>query len=516
MPMGPPKWSSTMVVSGNARARLMASGIWVWAHQTSKLSLRGAEMLEARAEVVAQQQALGRVGAVVLDVGARVPEGAAPDAAEAPAAGRDLRVEDVGGGIADAQVDGADDAGGDPGLAVGARRAHGGDAVHELGLADAAIVLGAVGLEHGPAFDEHGRDDVVPAVDVGQHLVEQIALLHARPCGTPRGDDAGRRSAGRARARPPRPCSARLGSSNARPRGVLLQPGFPDSLAARGGKFDMQDRSSTDTCGAGSTRTPFAQGWMTPTSKVGHGWDRERDRGGLCGDRRRLGGLRAGEPPERGRRARRAAGGGADRLASDDPRAGGRAEAALQSARQLELRHRPRARRRRPPDPLAARARARRLELDQRHAVDPRQPRRLRRLVADGLQGLVVRRGDAALQVDRALRAGRRRAPRQVRGRSWSRTTAPPSTSRIASWRRRSRPASRSPATSTAASRKASAIRRCRATAASAAPPRAPSWRRPRGGRTCASRPMRSRRGCCSTASAARASHSARRARTGR
>ena len=64
---------------------------------------------------------------------------------------------------------------------------------------------------------------------------------------------------------------------------------------------------------------------------------------------------------------------------------------------------------------LAARARARRLELDQRHALDPRQSGRLRRLVADGLQGLVVRRGDAALQVDRALCTGRGRAARQER-----------------------------------------------------------------------------------------------------
>ena len=62
---------------------------------------------------------------------------------------------------------------------------------------------------------------------------------------------------------------------------------------------------------------------------------------------------------------------------------------------------------------LAARARARRHEFDQRHALDPRQSRRLRWLVADGLQGLVVRRGAALFQVDRALCAGRGRAARQ-------------------------------------------------------------------------------------------------------
>ena len=85
------------------------------------------------------------------------------------------------------------------------------------------------------------------------------------------------------------------------------------------------------------------------------------------------------------------------------------------------------------------------------------------------------------LQVDRALRAGRRRAPRQDRADPGRGLPHDARTSRIASWKPPSRPASRSPATSTAARRRASATRRCRATAASAARPRAPSWRRPRG-----------------------------------
>ena len=120
-------------------------------------------MLEAGAEVVAQQQALGRLVRWFSTAGTRVPEGAAPDAAEAAAAGGDLRVEHAGGRIADAQVDRADDAGGDARLAVAAGGAHRGDAVDELGLADAAESLGAVGLEHRAALDEHGRDDVVAA-----------------------------------------------------------------------------------------------------------------------------------------------------------------------------------------------------------------------------------------------------------------------------------------------------------------------------------------------------------------
>jgi hypothetical protein len=112
-------------------------------------------------------------------VRARVPERAAADAAKAAAAGRDLRVQHVGGLVADPQVDGADDSRRDPGLAVGARRAHGGDAVDELGLPDAAIGFQSVRLEHGAAFDEHGRHHVVPAGEVVEDFVEQVALLLA-------------------------------------------------------------------------------------------------------------------------------------------------------------------------------------------------------------------------------------------------------------------------------------------------------------------------------------------------
>src|SRR5262245_15217447 len=114
-----------------------------------------------------------------------MPEGAAPDAAKAAAAGGDVRVENLGGPIADAQVDGADDAGGDAGRAVAARGAHGGNAVDELGLADRAEGLGPVGPEHGAAFDEDGGDDVVSTGDVRADLVQEVALLHSAFAGVP-------------------------------------------------------------------------------------------------------------------------------------------------------------------------------------------------------------------------------------------------------------------------------------------------------------------------------------------
>ena len=207
---------------------------------------------------------------------------------------------------------------------------------------------------------------------------------------------------------------------------------------------------------------------------------------------------------------------GPTRLASDDPRAGGRPEAALQPAGQLELHHRPRARHRRPPDPLAARARARRLELDQRHALDPRQSGGLRRLVADGLQGLVVRRGDALFQVDRALCARRGRAAGKERpdpGRGLPHDPGPdPSV-------RGRRAAGRHPAHQ-GPQRPPARGRRLLADVAQRPLPRLDRAHLPgpgeRAGRTCASRPRRSPPGCCSKASAASASPSARGARTGR
>ena len=70
----------------------------------------------------------------------------------------------------------------DPGLAVIAGGAHRGDAGDELGLADRPHLLRAIRAVMRVAFLEHGGDDVVVAgVDVGQQLVEQIAVAAAQP-----------------------------------------------------------------------------------------------------------------------------------------------------------------------------------------------------------------------------------------------------------------------------------------------------------------------------------------------
>jgi hypothetical protein len=77
--------------------------------------LTGAEMLEASSKIILQKESLGRVRAVVLDVGAPVPKGAAADATKPAAPCRDLRVQDIGRRI-QSQIDRADDPGSDRAL----------------------------------------------------------------------------------------------------------------------------------------------------------------------------------------------------------------------------------------------------------------------------------------------------------------------------------------------------------------------------------------------------------------
>ena len=102
-------------------------------------------------------------------------------------------------------------------------------------------------------------------------------------------------------------------------------------------------------------------------------------------------------------------GGRPERLASDDPYPGRHALADQEPTGQLELHDRAREGHRRAAHGMAARARHGRLELDQRHALCARRAGRFRRLGADGLPRLELRRRAALLQEVRALRAGRRR-----------------------------------------------------------------------------------------------------------
>src|SRR4029434_1407646 len=109
---------------------------------------------ESLAEVVAQEQALSGPGPVTGHRVVRVPGSAQPNSAKPAPARGDLRVEHSSYAVAEPEGGGPDDAGGDARLAVEPGGAHGGDPVHELGLADGPQGLGPVALEHRAALDE--------------------------------------------------------------------------------------------------------------------------------------------------------------------------------------------------------------------------------------------------------------------------------------------------------------------------------------------------------------------------
>ena len=104
-----------------------------------------------------------------------------PDAAEAAVAGNDLRLQHRLRAVAEQQIDVADDAGADRGLAVAAARGHRRDAIGELDLADGAERLRAVRAVHRAAIDIDGGDDVVAGGDVGRHLLDHVAQAAAVP-----------------------------------------------------------------------------------------------------------------------------------------------------------------------------------------------------------------------------------------------------------------------------------------------------------------------------------------------
>ncbi len=91
---------------------------------------------KALAESTVEQQSLGPRRIHAGDVRIGIPGRRVPYAAEAAVAGDDLGFEHGFGAVAKQQVDVADDAGADRGLAVAAACGHRGDAVGELDLAD--------------------------------------------------------------------------------------------------------------------------------------------------------------------------------------------------------------------------------------------------------------------------------------------------------------------------------------------------------------------------------------------
>jgi hypothetical protein len=120
---------------------------------------------------------------------ARVPRRRMAHAAEAPAAGADVRLQHGLDPLAEREVGEAHDAGGDPRRSVLAAIAHGRHAGDELGLAHRPHLHGAVGAIHRVALEEHGGDHVVAGAEVGQQLVEQVAMIRPDPQMMVRVDD---------------------------------------------------------------------------------------------------------------------------------------------------------------------------------------------------------------------------------------------------------------------------------------------------------------------------------------
>ena len=187
MPSGPPKWSSTMVVSGKARARSVSSGICAWNSQASKLRPSGASCAKPSRNVASSSRcSVGllcelRICSLACQPAAwRMPRkrwraaSMCASSTSRTAAPRHRSAKD-------------DDAGGHARVAVAAAGAHGRDAVDELGLAHRAQRLGAVGAVHRRAFDEHRAAHVVARAvgiglaGVGEQLVEQVAVAVAVP-----------------------------------------------------------------------------------------------------------------------------------------------------------------------------------------------------------------------------------------------------------------------------------------------------------------------------------------------
>src|SRR5450756_1955680 len=104
-----------------------------------------------------------------------------PDAAEAAIAGGDFGFEYGARGLAEQQIDVADDTGADRGRPVAAARAHRRDAVGELDLADRAERFRPVSTIHRAAVDIDGRNHIVSGGEVVGDLLDQIALAAAVP-----------------------------------------------------------------------------------------------------------------------------------------------------------------------------------------------------------------------------------------------------------------------------------------------------------------------------------------------
>lgn len=127
------------------------------------------------------------------DIGVGVPGRGVPDAAKAAVAGGDFRFQHRSGSFAEQEIDVADDAGAERGLAVTAAGGHRRNAVGELDLAHRTKCFGPVGAVHRAAIDIDCRDDVMAGGGVGRHLLDHVMQSAAVPEMVMRIDDRARR-----------------------------------------------------------------------------------------------------------------------------------------------------------------------------------------------------------------------------------------------------------------------------------------------------------------------------------
>src|ERR1700704_6952653 len=106
--------------------------------------------------------------------GVRVPSRDMAGAAEAVAAGTNMGRQDRLDASAQRPIGVPDNAGADSDLAVDSARTHGRDTVDELSLAHGPHLHGAGLAVHRAGLNEHGCDDVVAAVGVGEQLIKQV------------------------------------------------------------------------------------------------------------------------------------------------------------------------------------------------------------------------------------------------------------------------------------------------------------------------------------------------------
>ena len=139
------------------------------------------EPLEPGAEIRLLVEMRPHVVAAVADDRAFVPAGGMTHAAEMAAARPQMRQQHRLHPVAEGQIGIADDTGRDAGRTVIPRGAHRGDAGDKLGLADGPEFGGAARAVHRAAFQEHGCDDVVAGVEVGEQFVDEIAVVAALP-----------------------------------------------------------------------------------------------------------------------------------------------------------------------------------------------------------------------------------------------------------------------------------------------------------------------------------------------